>query len=72
MSFPTRYKISSNRTNDCTWMCGLGRSEAGCRSVAVRVTPLTHRIERGQGQPEQLDQTKKLLHRYHAIVAGPR
>jgi hypothetical protein len=33
--FSTRYKISSNRPNDCTWMCRLGRSEAGCRRVAV-------------------------------------
>jgi hypothetical protein len=31
--FSTRYKISSNRPNECTWMCGLGRGEAGCRSV---------------------------------------
>ena len=36
MSFLTRYKISSNRPNDCTWMCRLGRSEAGCRSVSGR------------------------------------
>jgi hypothetical protein len=26
---------------------GLGRSGAGQRSVAVKVTPLTHRVERG-------------------------
>jgi len=25
--FSTRYKISSNRPSDCTWMCRLGRSE---------------------------------------------
>jgi hypothetical protein len=48
--------------NDSAWMhwldrSGLGRGEAGCRSAAVRATPLTRRVERGQ-EPERLDQTK--------------
>jgi hypothetical protein len=30
---------------------GLGRSEAGCRSVAVGVAPLTRRAGRVQGEP---------------------
>jgi hypothetical protein len=38
-AFPTRSTISSDRPNDYTRMCRLGRSEARCRSVAVGVTP---------------------------------
>jgi hypothetical protein len=30
--FSTRYKVSSNRSNDRTWMCRLGRREAGAEA----------------------------------------
>jgi hypothetical protein len=56
-AFSTRSVISSNRPNNCTWMCRLGRSEAGCRSVSVRVTPLTRRGRARVRIPEQPDQT---------------
>jgi hypothetical protein len=48
-AFSTRYKISSNRSNAGLCMVLQGRSEAGCQSVAVRVTPLTRRCRANTG-----------------------